>query len=347
MNKKLYPLLVLLLITALQGFAQTVDVNFNGLGFLDNREYKAFIPRSHTFSGTRTAFDIGLNLDSLNHFVVGVNGLHEFGAHPFWGDVAPVAYYRFQSKTWQFFGGEFPREGLTTDFPRALMTDTLRYYRPNIQGLLATYTSPSGQFTETGFIDWLSRQTMTDREQFVFAAKGKYTPVPRGAFYIAHYFELMHDAGAEVLLPNDHIGDNGGLEVKLGLDLTRKQMTFDTLSFEAGTLISLERVRGVDGFQTPKGFVFNAYAGFGHGHFAVFEEFYAGQGSHITLGDSYYSKPTYNRLDLIFTPFIANHLRGSFIASFHFSPGQFNDNQEAFRISYDLGRKVIARFRDN
>src|ERR1700744_2526550 len=121
MNKKLYPLLLLLLIAATRSFAQSVDINFNGLGFLDNREYKAFIPRSHTYSGTRTAFDIGLNPDSLNHFVVGINGLHEFGAKPFWGAVDPVAYYRFQSKTWLFFGGEFPREGIATDFPRAMM----------------------------------------------------------------------------------------------------------------------------------------------------------------------------------------------------------------------------------
>ena len=59
----------------------TLDVNFNGLGFMDNREYKDFVARSRTYSGTRTALDFGLNIDSLNHFVVGVNAIHEFGAH--------------------------------------------------------------------------------------------------------------------------------------------------------------------------------------------------------------------------------------------------------------------------
>src|SRR6202012_3761597 len=97
MNKKLYPLILLLLICATSSIAQTVDMGFTGLGFLDNREYKAFIPRSRTYSGTRTAFDIGVAPDSLNHFIVGVNGLHEFGAQPFWGQVDPVAYYHFQS----------------------------------------------------------------------------------------------------------------------------------------------------------------------------------------------------------------------------------------------------------
>ena len=60
----------------------TLDFDFSGLGFLDNREYKDFVARSRTYSGTRTALDLGLNLDSLNHFIVGVDAIHEFGAKP-------------------------------------------------------------------------------------------------------------------------------------------------------------------------------------------------------------------------------------------------------------------------
>lgn len=346
MFKKVYLFVFISAITTATAFAQqSVDVNFNGLGYLDNREYKAFIPRSRTYSGTRTALDFGLNLDSLNHFIVGVNGLHEFGAKPFFGDVSPVAYYKFESRTWLFNAGAFPREGLVTNFPRALLNDTLRYFRPNIQGLLARYTNEKGNFTETGFIDWLSRQTDVDREQFMFGAEGKYQPNLYGPFYVSHYFFLMHDAGAAILLPNDHINDNGGFEIRLGLDFTHKQTTFDSLSFEAGTLVSLQRERGVNGFKTPAGFVASVYLS--HKRFALFEEFYHGQGSYINYGDSYYEKPTYNRIDLIYTPFLYKHLKGQFIASFHFSPGQFNDNQEVFRVTYDLGRKVIARFKDD
>ncbi len=349
MFKKIYLYLFLSIITSTTAFAQqqqpTVDVNFNALGFLDNREYKAFIPRSHTFSGTRTTLDFGLNLDSLNHFIVGANMLHEFGAIPFFGDVAPVAYYNYQSKAWLFNAGEFPREGLTTNFPRALLTDTLMYYRPNIQGLLARYTSDDGTFTETGLIDWLSRQTDVEREQFMFAASGKWRPNPYGPFYASHYFLMMHDAGAGILLPDDHIGDNGGFEIKLGLDLTHKQHTLDSLSFEAGTLVGMARDRGLTGWQMPAGFVANFFASYHR--FAFFDEFYRGQGARITYGDSFYEKSFYNRLDIIFTPFLYNHIKGQFVASFHFSPNHFNDNQEVFRVSYDLGRKVISRFKDN
>ncbi len=343
MFKKAYLLIIISAITSTTALAQqSLDINFNGLGFLDNREYKAFIPRSRTYSGTRTTLDLGLNLDSLNHFIVGVNALHEFGAIPFFGKADPVAYYHFKSKKWLFNAGEFPREGLLTDYPRALLNDTLLYYRPNIEGLLARYQT--GNFTETGWIDWVSRQTVTQREQFLFGFSGKYKPTTHGPFYIVHYFFLMHDAGAEVLLLNDHINDNGGGEIKLGLDFSHKTI-LDSLSFEAGTLFSLERERGVDGFKTPAGVVFDAYAGYRR--FAIFEEFYHGQGSQINYGDSYYTKPTYNRIDLIYTPFLFKHLKGQFIASFHFTPGYFNDNQEVFRVSYDLGRKVLKRFSDD
>src|SRR5581483_7485836 len=131
MIKKLYLLILFSFITSIAAMAQTtLDVNFNGLGFLDNREYKDFVVRSRTYSGMRTALDLGLNIDSMNHFVVGANAIHEFGAQPYFLTVNPVAYYNFTGKHWLFFAGEFPREGNLSNYPRALLNDTLRYYRP-------------------------------------------------------------------------------------------------------------------------------------------------------------------------------------------------------------------------
>lgn len=341
MIKKYYLLFIAFCLTAITAQAQTVDVHFNGLGFLDNHEYKEFVERSRTYSGTRVALDFGLNLDSNNRFVAGVNGLHEFGAKPFFGKVDPVFYYQYTSSKWQFNAGSFPREGLVSNFPRALLNDTLRYYRPNIEGLLARYQFSKGY--ETFFIDWLSRQTPTDREQFIFGASGKFSPKAQGAFYIQHYFFLMHDAGAEILLPTDHINDNGAAQIRLGLDLTRKQTMFDSLTVEAGGMMSLERSRGVDGFQTPKGVLASIYLGYHR--LALFDEFYKGEGSHIIYGDSYFSKKTYNRIDIIYTPFLFKNIKGQFVFSFHQTPESTGSSQQVFRISYDLGRKVIARFK--
>jgi hypothetical protein len=341
MIKKIYLLFFLLVGVKAAMAQQTVDVHFNALGFLDNHEYKEFVDRSHTYSGTRLALDFGLNLDSLNSFVVGANGLHEFGAKPFFGKVDPIAYYQYKSTNWQFNAGEFPREGIVGNYPRALLNDTLRYYRPNIEGLAASYRGHHGY--ETFWLDWVSRQTATDREQFLFGASGKYTPKADGNFYISHYFLLLHDAGAEVLGPNDHINDNGGAQVRLGMDFSRKQTTFDSLTVEAGGMISLERSRGIDGFKIPKGFVASVYLSYHR--IALYDEFYKGQGHHIDYGDSYYSEKTYNRVDVIYTPFLFKNIKGQFVFSFHQTPQSTGSNQEVFRITYDLGRKVIARLK--
>ncbi|WP_183574397.1 hypothetical protein HDF18_02560 [Mucilaginibacter sp. X5P1] len=364
MIKKFYLLLIFSFLTSAVAFAQqtnfidqeiisgdtskisttntgSVDFHFNALGWLDNREYKAFIPRSRTYSGTRTEIDFGLNIDSLNHFIVGTNAIHEFGAIPYFLNAVPVAYYNFKNAHWLFNAGEFPRAGLIDDYPRAMLNDTLMYYRPNVEGLLAKYSS--NNFTETGWIDWVSRQTDTQREEFLFGAEGKYTPNTESPFYIRNYFLEEHDAGAAILQPDDHIFDNVSIEIRLGLDFSHKTV-FDSLSFEAGNLSSFLRERGVTGWQTKNGFVFSAYAGYHR--FGIFEEFYKGQGSIIYYGDSYYEKSFYNRIDLSWTPFLSGRVKGQFIASFHFSPGHFNDNQEVFRVTYDIGRKTIARFKD-
>lgn len=333
---------LMLLLSSKICVAQNLDIHFNGFGFFDNREYRAFEERSHTYSGARAELDLGANLDSLNHFRFGVNGIHEFGGNPFFLKADPVIYYSFTGKKgWLFNIGSFPREGLLTDYPIALLNDTLNYYRPNVQGMLTSYQSPWGK--ETIWIDWVSRQTAIDREQFIFGASGKYLPNPYGPFFLSHYFMLLHDAGAGILLPNDYIRDNGGGQLRVGLDFSHKTF-LDSLTVEAGGMISLERSRGLSGFKIPKGFVAEIFLN--HRHFGLRDNFYAGQGHHITYGDAFYEKKLYNRLDLIYTPFIYNQVRGSFILSFHQSPGNLGDSQQAFRLIYDIGRKNLVKFRD-
>lgn len=342
MIKKIYLFFFFIMTIGLARAQNSVDIGFNGFGFLDNREYKAFTERSRTYSGTRLALDLGLNLDSLNHFVVGINGIHEFGAHPYFLKVDPVAYYKFESHKWLFNAGMFPREGLLSNYPRAILNDTLRYYRPNVEGLLTRYQTEYGY--ETLWLDWVSRQTNTDREQFLFGLAGKYLPDPAGPFYLSHYFMLLHDAGPAVAIPNDHIRDNGALQIRAGYNFG-KNTVFDSLSVEAGGMMSLERVRSVSGFQKPLGVVASFYASIKR--LAFYDEFYKGEGHNVTYGDSFYRKKTYNRLDIIYTPFLFKHIKGQFVLSLHQSPGQLGDSQQAFRITYDLGRKKLLNFGDD
>jgi hypothetical protein len=355
MNKKFYLLIFIAFACVSNVFAQSngsgeklkknevdttmLDFHFNGFAFLDDHEYDALIPLRKTISGTRTEFDFGFHPDTLNSFVVGINALHEFGGTPIFLTADPVAYYSYHSSSWLFDGGEFPREGLLTQYPRALLNDTMIYYRPNVQGLLLRHSGEKGY--ETGWIDWQSRQTATNRNIFLTGELGVFRPDPDGIFYTSHFFIVMHDAGTKPLLPNEPIQDNEALQVRLGLDFSHRQKLFDSLSFEVGGMESAHRVRSEFNFIYSKGFVASFYMS--HGPFSLYDEFYRGQPNYLLYGDPFYIKPIYNRLDVKYTAFRFRRLTGSFMFSFDQSPGHPGDMSEVFHLEYDLGRLKIAR----
>lgn len=319
----------------------TFDIHFNGFAFLDDHEYDALIPLRKTISGTRTAIDVGYNIDSLNHFVLGTNALHEFGGVPYFVQVNPVAYYSYTGEHWLFNAGEFPRQDLLTQYPRALLNDTLQYFRPNVEGLLLRNKSKFGY--ETGWIDWISRQTATNRNQFMAGELGTFIPSPGHAFYVSHYFLFEHNAGSKSDTAAD-IQDSGGGQVRLGLDFSHRTV-FDSLKFEAGGMFTARRTRSIDQFQFSRGFVASVYMSIKR--FSIFDEFYRGDPNFLTYADPFYIKPIYNRLDFIYAAFIGKHFKGQFILGLHQSPGRLMDSQPGFKVIYDIGRKTLAKVSDN
>lgn len=319
----------------------SLDIHFNGFAFLDDHEYDALIPLRKTISGTRTAIDIGLNVDSSNHFVVGTNALHEFGAVPYFLKADPIAYYRYNDQHWLFNAGEFPRQDLLTQYPRALLNDTLQYYRPNVEGLLLRNQNKHGY--ETGWIDWISRQTPTNRNQFMAGELGTFIPSPGHAFYVSHYFLFEHNAGSKSDTAAD-IQDSGGAQLRLGLDFSHRTI-FDSLKFEVGGMGTAHRTRSQYQFQVSRGFVASVYMSYKR--FSLFDEFYRGNPNYLTYADPFYTKPIYNRVDLIYTAFWGKYFKGQFILGLHQSPARLTDSQPGFKIVYDLGRETLLRFKGN
>lgn len=318
----------------------SLDIHFNGFAFLDDHEYDALIPLRKTISGTRTAIDIGYNLDSLNHFIVGTNAIHEFGAKPYFLKVNPVAYYSYTSKHLLFNAGEFPRRDLLTQYPRALLNDTLIYYRPNVEGLLLRNQNKNGY--ETGWIDWISRQTPTDRNQFMAGELGTFIPKPGHPFYIVHYFLFEHNAGSKSDTTAS-IQDSGGGQIRFGFDFSHKTI-FDSLKFESGGMFTEHRLRSFYGFKLSRGFVASVYMSYKH--FSIFDEFYRGDPNYLAFADPFYTKHIYNRLDFIYTAFLGKHLKGQFILGLHQSPARLTDSQPGFKVVYEIGRKILATFSD-
>ena len=329
LKKISFGIIAIILLISNEIKAQVLEGNINYFGFMDNREYKRSDRYSQTIFGNRISPEIGIKLDSFNSFRVGFNALYEFGSQKdkFFDKIDPVIYYQNQKGNWNFFIGSFPRLNLLTDYPRALFKDTLNYYRPNIQGMLAKYETKN--FRETIWIDWTSRQTNTDKETFLFGLSGNYK---NGLFFISHHLFVYHNAGAIVPIPNDFLQDNGGLTAEIGLDLSHRFI--DSLKISAGAMASIERTRAVSSkINTPKGFVSNIYVA--HKKFSIQNSFYAGEGHHILYGDPFYSSKTYDRVDLGWSPIKSKNLEGKFVFSYHFVDGVM-DNQQAFFLRYNL-----------
>jgi len=304
---------------------QELEWKVSTFGFADNREYASANLYSQSILGIRFAPEIGLRIDSTHRIRAGINFLQEFGAKPFGERLLPILYYNYQKQGLSFYIGTFPRYELLSDYPRAILTDTLMYYRPNIEGLSLKYQHK--QFKEQIWVDWTSRETQTDREQFMVGLSGR---VGFGLFYFTHYLTMLHTANS--LGQKYPLRDNFGGMLQVGVDLSERT-ALDSLTIGTGILASIDRLRGVYD-RSPKGAIVDIHAA--KKSFFLHNTFYKGDAHDIAFGDRFYTKDTYDRLDLGWKPFRWNNLEAYFMFSLHFVPGAMS-NQQVIQLRYSLG----------
>ena len=162
-------LIIILLFTTLFASGQDFkyQVLFEGIG--DNREFTPELAKPQTILGTRAAFEVGLNIEQ-HKLRGGLSYLFEFGSDIDAQKPKLTLYYQFQDDQKEFVFGAFPRKD-KIDFPLAMLTDTLLYYRPNIEGLYGKINWNWGQ--QVAFVDWVGRQTEVQREQFMAGSSGE------------------------------------------------------------------------------------------------------------------------------------------------------------------------------
>lgn len=327
MTKK-WSLFFVLSIVSIASYGQQVfewELNFHG--FADNREYVKSGLYSQSILGMRVAPEVGISIDSTHRLRFGINFLQHFGDKPFNERVNPIAYYNYENRELSFYLGAFPRISLVGDYPRAVLNDTLLYSRPNIEGLFFRYKG--ARFNEQIWVDWTSRQTIDKREQFMVGLSGK---VVRSRFSLSHYVTMLHTANTTN--GSYPVRDNATALVQLGYDLSGK-LGLDSLSIAVGGLASLDRVRGEYDSRTPKGFIADVHAGYKA--WFIHDTFYKGQAHDIQFGDRFYTKDTYNRLDLAWRPFRTGNVEGYFMFSLHFTPGEIS-NQQMIQLRYRIGK---------
>jgi hypothetical protein len=313
-------LTILAILTFQASRCQEFEWNAGLDGFLDNREYFNEIQYPQTIFGSRIMGEVGGSYHKVHRLRAGINYLYEFGGSPEAGDLAPVMYYQYNKKPFTFYMGAFPRKGLI-DFPLALLTDTLNYYRPHIEGV---YLDCKGEWGfENVFIDWTSRQTDREYERFMFGFSGR---LNWKMLFFSHHFLMGHFAGTGIPQPDFHLRDNGGFDVAVGADLSG--FTFlDTLWISMGSLVSLDRTRSIDdGWQTPAGFLLNAMVSW-HG-LGLYGTVYQGEGHTFLYGDAFYQAKQYGRIDMFWAPFRSDKVQGKLAFSLHFVEGIIDTSQQ-------------------
>ena len=321
-------LLILFLLATLITKGQDFEYQFLFEGIGDNREFTQEYATPQTILGTRGAFELGVAFD--NHRLRGgLSHLFEFGSDIDAQKPKLTLYYQFQDVNKEFLFGAFPRRN-KIDFPLAMLSDTLQYYRPNIEGMFGRIDWDWGH--QLGFVDWVGRQTEVQREQFMAGTSGE---IGHKNFFVQNYVLMFHNAHDKLHLPDQHIEDYFGFAIEAGFRTPEKLAVQGSL--KAGVLSSFYRERGIsDGFLSSGSFFAEASARYKN--VGIKSVMNLGGGHRFMFGDPYYRAKNYSRTDFIW--YFINHekVKGKFNLSMHIIDWETLDQQQQLSIIYVFGK---------
>ena len=234
----------------------------------------------------------------------------------------------------------------------AFYSDSLRFYDPNYEGLLLSFTRPRSKW-EVG-VDWLGQIGKGRRERFVIFSAGE--AAPRNWLKLGYSAYMYHfDNSLEVR----GVVDNILLNPYVDFDLA-PFLPLDRFSFSLGYLQAFQRDRiNIGGYQCPQGgeFIFEMRKWnlslrntlyFGRDLMPLYNCFDAGgnkYGSELYFGDPYYRVRTelaaaerpalYDRIDIFWEPRIAPGLYLKVAARLNFN-GRYSGSSQIVALRFDL-----------
>jgi hypothetical protein len=303
-------------------FAQSLDWNVGFMGFADNREFNSTVQIPQSILGTQFIPELGINFDSIHYLGFGLNILQEFGSNKPVDGLDYQLYYKLEGDFFSLKFGSFSKNEVFKNAPKALYYDSLLYFRPNIKGLI--WTLKLDNFRQSVYLDWTSRKADLKRETFIMGGYGKYSN--EYIFAINHIY-MYHYARANLILPDNHIRDNGAAYLSLGINL-HKWIGFDNFTVAAGGLQSYERTRSIGDWNTPLGFLW--ITNIEHKGFGLNNTLYIGEGHKLDWGDPFYRLKKYDRLDIYFSPLRYRKVKATFGISLHFAESRIHHQQQFF-----------------
>jgi hypothetical protein len=299
------------------------------LGFdqiLDNREYFTRYADDQTIFGARINPGVAFGFDSLHAVYLGINYMVEFG-----GDLLGVKpqldlYYSYQAEHLQMKFGSFPRREVM-EYPLFLLTDSLDYYRPNLEGASIRYQWSWG--TVHGWVDWTGRASQETRESIL---AGIDATLRLGMFYVAPTATRYHLARSRAPDDMNQVRDDGSILVLAGVDLSDR-LFFDQLEFASGLATTYKQQRPARYYQWFNGWY--SRLDIRYWIFGIKGTCYFGDPSPLAYGDPLYTSGNYARIDLFMDPFKNPRISSKFAWNFHILPwdGLYMSQQILIHIS--------------
>ena len=309
--KKVLVHITFLFLLSYTGMAQAPRFYLGFDGIMDNREYSTPDVKHQTIFGVRINPGVAFTFDSLHSIHLGINYMYEFGGE--FLSVTPQLdiYYKYSSDKVNFHFGSFPRKDIL-DYPLMLLTDTLKYYRPNMEGASVYYGWEWGSVH--AWVDWTGRISPETRESILGGFDANFRA---GIFYLSTIATRYHLSRSANYDPENTLRDDGALLGMVGADLSEKWV-LDELDISTGWVSTYVWDRTTDPVWTG-GWLSQLDARYNI--FGIKGSYYLGGSPQLVYGDPLYRTGNYGRIDLFIDPFKNPRISSKIAWNLHFIEG--------------------------
>ncbi len=306
---------LLIIVLALSGLSvrgQRVGYDISFHQIFDNREYFSEYAFPQTIFGARLDASLVFRIDTTHSFAAGLNYLYEHGSSILSVPPQVTLYYAYRSDQMDMALGSFPRRN-RVDMPLVFLTDTLNYFRPNIEGGYLSYVSSF--FEVYGFIDWTGRVATNTRESFLAGMDA--------SFRLSHFFLnpsilMYHEARSYQRSDAHPIRDNGVMSMMAGYGVDNNKEPL-SVKLSAGYILSYDRLRPAE-LEWGRGWI--AHVDFRYTIFGFKGVYYFGTPVVFEYGDPFYQSGNYGRMDIFADPFRKENIDSKIGWNIHFVPGE-------------------------
>lgn len=320
-----------------QNFIYSVKLD----NYFDNREYDTPYTEPQTLFGIRVSPAIGweyVETGAATHKIMGgIHYLQPIGSLIDQAQFDPFVYYQYMHRGFNLHLGIVPYAEMIQRLPIFVMSDSLSYLYPNIQGALFQFQK--GKSYIELLCDWRGAQSTTTREAFRVIVQGKYYWKNLSLGGVTFLNHLANKAPSE---PKLGVCDDYLVSPSLGLHWS-KLKALDSLSFGVSYLFASSKERITDTKKVGHGIEWDCFVKWkflaiqnslylGDNLLPFYQKYHSG----LHLGDPFYQATRYNRTSFILYLIQKPFVECQFSWNLHFTKGNPIGNQQLLTVHFNL-----------